>query len=93
MARPPRVIILLPRVVVDVEGGARCEQVVASDVPGALKALITARPGLGLHLLDEQGALRRHVRIAVDDRIVADVSGLELRDGDRITVLHSVSGG
>ena len=93
MARPSRVTIRLPTMIVDLEGGARVEEVLASDLAGALDALIAARPRLGLHLLDEGGVPRRHVRMALNDRVVVDGEHVELHDGDRITVLHSVAGG
>lgn len=52
-------------------------------------------PGLRVHVLDESGALRRHVLCFVNDestRFHGD-DGPALRDGDRLTILQAVSGG
>ena len=62
---------------------------------GAVDALLSAYPLLRPHLLDQDGALRRHVNLFLGDQ---DVRWLEswdepVRDGDTLIVLQNVSGG
>lgn len=78
-------------------GGAR---EVRLDVPGrtvedALRALAERHPGVSSRVLDEQGAVRRHVNVFVGDLSIRDTGGLEtpLRDGSTISLLAAVSGG
>ena len=70
------------------------------DVPGgtvgdALQVLGERHPGVCARVLDEQGAVRRHVNLFVGERSVRDCAGLEtaLDDGDDVSVLAAVSGG
>ena len=70
------------------------------DVPGttlsdALRALGERHPGVVARVLDEQGAVRRHVNVFVGDRSIRDTGGLAtpLRDGCSISLLAAVSGG
>lgn len=73
---------------------------VSVDVPGAtvgeaLRALRERHPGVVSRVLDEQGAVRRHVNVFIGDRSIRDGAGLEttLRDRDEISLLAAVSGG
>ena len=78
-------------------GGAR---EVHLDVPGrtvqdALRALAERHPGVSSRVLDEQGAVRRHVNVFVGDLSIRDTGGLAtpLRDGSTVSLLAAVSGG
>jgi molybdopterin synthase sulfur carrier subunit len=61
----------------------------------ALRAVFASRPALGGYLLDDQGALRRHVAVYVNGRPVSDRIGLSDPIGprDEIWVLQALSGG
>jgi sulfur-carrier protein len=70
------------------------------EVPGAtvgdaLRALGERHPGVVSRVLDEQGAVRRHVNVFVGDRSIRDADGLStrLQDGCSISLLAAVSGG
>ncbi len=49
-------------------------------------------PGLRFRVVDEQGRLRRHMRIFVNETIVRDLSS-KVTDNDVITLMQALSGG
>jgi molybdopterin converting factor small subunit len=70
------------------------------EVPGgtvgdALRVLGERHPGVSARVLDEQGAVRRHVNVFVGSQSIRDLSGLgtALREGAEISILAAVSGG
>ena len=88
-----RVTIRLPQVLADLVGGERRIEVEGDTLKSALDDLLRQQPGLRLHLLDESGALRRHVRCFCSDSYARTELDVPVRPGDTITILHSVSGG
>lgn len=78
-------------------GGARevRVEVAGSTVGDALHALGERHPGVLARIVDEQGAVRRHVNVFLGDRSIRDGLGLQTSVGDRaeISVLAAVSGG
>ncbi len=88
-----RVTIRLPRVLADLVGGELRVEVSGDTLKSALDDLLRQRPGLELHLVDEQGALRRHVLCFCNDTYTRTDLDVPVRPGDTITILHSVSGG
>jgi hypothetical protein len=52
-------------------------------------------PGLADYLIDEQGALRKHVNIFVNDQLLSDRTGLRDEVGplDRVFIMQALSGG
>jgi molybdopterin converting factor small subunit len=76
-------------------GGAREVEVEAADVAGLIAALESRHRGVRDRLLDESGALRRHVRVFVNDE---DVRALQqeatpLQPGDRVAIVPAIAGG
>jgi len=72
----------------------------ATDVAGAtlgeaLAAVFAERPALRGYVLDDQGALRRHVAVFINDQPAADRIGLSDPVGrhDEIHVFQALSGG
>ena len=61
----------------------------------ALAAVFVRRPTLRGYVLDDQGALRRHVAVYVNGRLVSDPVGLSDPVGarDEIYVFQALSGG
>lgn len=57
--------------------------------------LETRHPGLGARILDDQGRIRQHVAIFVNSEMLEerDPARVQLRGGDRVHVVPSVSGG
>jgi len=66
-----------------------------ATVAEALQAVFAERPALRGYLLDDQGALRRHVAVYVNGRQVRDRAGLSdaLGPDDEIYVLQALTGG
>ena len=62
---------------------------------GALDELVASWPQLERRLRDEQGVVRRHIRIYVEDTDIAELSGLAtpLPEGARVYIIPAISGG
>jgi hypothetical protein len=67
----------------------------SGTVRAALEAVFEANPQLRGYVLDDQGRLRRHVNVFVNNRMVADRNRLSDRIGDRdeVHVIQALSGG
>jgi len=61
----------------------------------ALDAVFAARPALRGYVLDDQGALRRHVAVYINGEPVRDRRGLDdpLAPGDEVHVFQALTGG
>ena len=70
-------------------------QVAGATVAEALAAIFAVRPALRGYLLDDQGALRRHVIVYVNGVLAADRAALSDRVGpdDEIYVFQALTGG
>ncbi len=70
-------------------------RVAGGTVGEALAAVFAAQPALRGYVLDDQGAVRRHVAVYVNGRAIADRNGLSDRVGqdDEIHVFQALSGG
>ena len=66
-----------------------------ATVDAALAAGFATQPALRGYVLDDQGALRRHVAVYVNGRLVSDRTGLTDPVGprDEIYVFQALSGG
>jgi hypothetical protein len=72
---------------------AHAIEVQGETVRTALADLIKKRPVLGLHLIDEDGLLRRHIRCFYRDALIREELETQLQPGDRITIIHAISAG
>ncbi|HEY7005394.1 MAG TPA: MoaD/ThiS family protein [Sphingomicrobium sp.] len=70
------------------------------EIPGGsvrivLDNLFVANPRLRSYILDDQGSLRRHVHIYVNDARIADAKDLAdaVSDSDEIFVFQALTGG
>ena len=72
---------------IDVADGARLSAVIES--------IGTKYPGIKDRTLDDQGAIRRHVNVFVDQENVRFLGGLDapVADGAEVSILPAVSGG
>jgi molybdopterin converting factor small subunit len=64
-------------------------------VAGVVNALDEKYPGLAAYVVDEQGALRKHVNIFLDDELIHDRQKLQdpVAEDDRIYIFQALSGG
>lgn len=77
-----------------------CPQLQPMDAPGdtvadVITAVEQAYPGLSGYLVEENGALRKHVQIFINDTFIRDRRGLSdgLRPGDQVHIIQALSGG
>jgi hypothetical protein len=70
-------------------------EVPGATVAAALAAVFDGQPGLRGYLLDDQGRVRQHVMIFVDNRPLADRDRLSdpLTPASEIYVMQALSGG
>ena len=60
-----------------------------------LEGYFQDNPGVRAYVLDDQGALRRHVAIFLNQKLIRDRTGLSdaVHENDRIYVVQALSGG
>jgi molybdopterin synthase sulfur carrier subunit len=87
--------LLLTRALAAQTGGQLSYDVSPGTVREALDEVFAAYPLLQRYLLDDQGQLRQHVNVFVNEDLARDRRGLSdpIAEGDRIHVLQAVSGG
>lgn len=71
------------------------QQVAAGPLAAVLDAAFSAAPALRGYVLDEQGAVRKHVAVFVNGEMIPDRSDLTrpLAAGDRVHVIQALTGG
>ena len=67
----------------------------AGSVAEVLRAVDRIAPGFSDYILDEHGALRRHVNLCVNDTVIIDRKTLSDRvaDGGTVYIFQALSGG
>ena len=85
----------LPELLAGVLGGVRRVEVEGDTCRQALEDAFRRHPALKVHVVDERGALRRHVLCFLNGENTRWDNSLDrpLADGDTITILQAVSGG
>jgi len=71
------------------------QDVAGGSVRAVLESLFAANPRLRSYILDDQGSLRRHVHIYLNDARIADPERLAdaVNDSDEIFVFQALTGG
>ena len=71
------------------------QTVAAETLRAALDSAFLAAPALKNYVLDEQGAVRKHVAVFVNARMIASRSQLDvpLAGGDKVMVIQALTGG
>ena len=64
-----------------------------ATVREALEDAFRRNPGLREFVLDEQGALRKHMNVFVDGEMIKDRTGLGDPSGGEVCVMQALSGG
>ncbi len=70
-------------------------EVPAGSVAEILRAIDRLAPGFAHYVLDDTGALRRHVNLSIDDTVVIDRKTLSdhVPDGATLYIFQALSGG
>jgi molybdopterin converting factor small subunit len=84
--------VRLPTPVAEYTGGERDVEAEGASLAELLEDLDRRYPGLRFRLIDEQGAIRAHIRIFVN-REMARSLGLRLAPRDEVLVVAALSGG
>lgn len=65
------------------------------SVAEVLHTINKQAPGFTDYVLDEQGALRRHVKLCINDAILVDRKNLtdRVQDNDTVFIFQALSGG
>jgi molybdopterin synthase sulfur carrier subunit len=66
--------------------------VVASDLATVFAELDRRFPGIRFRVIDEQGRVRRHMKVFVNDEAVRDLD-TSLDASDEVTIMQALSGG
>jgi hypothetical protein len=71
------------------------QDVEASTLRQALRTAFEAAPPLRNYVLDEQGAVRKHVAVFINGRMIADRVHIDvpLAPADRVMVIQALTGG
>jgi sulfur-carrier protein len=59
---------------------------------GVLAALDLAYPGIRFRIIDEQGSVRRHIKLFVGGRLVRDLAAF-IPSGSEVMIVAALSGG
>jgi len=95
MAEGARVQVSVPYALREYTKGAENVAVKARTLAQAVAALEERFPGLAYRLLDDQGRMRRHVIVLVNEESVGhrDPASVDLSEGDTVHILPSTAGG
>ncbi|MBC8105144.1 MAG: MoaD/ThiS family protein [Anaerolineae bacterium] len=88
--------VTVPGLLADSVGGQRRIVVEAATLAIALRALQERYSNLRAHVWDENGAIRQHILIYLNDESVTWIDDHEsrgLRDSDALFIIQAVSGG
>jgi sulfur-carrier protein len=73
-------------------GEASVVQATGDTIHDVLRDLDRKFPGLCFRVVDEQGQLRKHMRIFINDEMTRDLSN-PVAEADEVTLLQALSGG
>lgn len=87
--------VRIPAALRPLAGGRAEVDVAAGSLRSVLDAALREAPALRERLLDEGGALRRHVNVFVNDEDVRfrELLDTPVREGDRVTIVPAIAGG
>jgi molybdopterin converting factor small subunit len=87
--------VQLPPILRPVMGGARVIEAEGNSIGAVLAHMAKTHPAIGLHLFDEQGAVRRNIVFLHAGEAVRAASAKDRRvnDGDEIVITNALAGG
>jgi hypothetical protein len=76
-------------------GGERWLEAQGSSIAAVLSDLAKRHPALGLHLFDEQGAIRHNIVFLHDGEMVRarEAGSRQLKAGDEVVLTNALAGG
>lgn len=83
----------LPSMLASAAGGSTRIRVTGETARQALDDAFARHPLLRTHLLDEEGHVREHVHLFLNEDDIRERLAAELREGDQLVVLQQMSGG
>ena len=84
--------VRLPTPLVSYTAGARDVEAAGATLAEALADLDRRYPGIRFRMIDEQDAVRAHIRFFVNRELVRDL-GRPLATGDELLIVAALSGG
>jgi molybdopterin converting factor small subunit len=84
--------VLIPGPLRDYTAGATAVDVEGTTLAAVLAGLDRRFPGIRFRIIDEQGGIRRHIRIYVNGRSVPDLRPA-LAAADEVMIVCALSGG
>jgi molybdopterin converting factor small subunit len=84
--------VVIPSQLRSYTGGAVRVEVAGATIDAALDALDARFPGIKFRVIDEQGAIRPHMRIFANGAMARRID-LPLKDGDELFIAGALSGG
>ncbi|NEE03761.1 MoaD/ThiS family protein [Phytoactinopolyspora halotolerans] len=92
---PGEIEVSVPAMLRDCTEGRTRFTIAATTLADAIQQLMTTYPLLRLHVYRDDGQLRPHVLIYLNDQNTAwlQADDVKLKPGDRLAVLQNVSGG
>lgn len=87
--------VQLPPVLRGVMGGERMLEAEGRSITAVLADLAKRHPALGLHLFNEQGAIRQNIVFLYDGEMIRakDAGARQIKDGDEIVLTNALAGG
>ena len=84
--------VLIPGPLRSYTGERREVEASGATLDELLRDLDRRHPGIRFRMIDEQGAIRRHIRIFVNGTQVPDIAH-PLKSSDEIVIVQALSGG
>ncbi len=84
--------VLIPSQLRDYTGGRAHVEARGATLAGLLADLERRYPGLRFRMIDEQDAIRRHIKIFVNQQQARDLSAV-LAANDEVVIVGALSGG
>ena len=84
--------VLIPSQLRDYTGGRAHVEARGATLAELLADLERRHPGIRFRMIDEQEAIRRHIRIFVNQELARDL-GTSLAVNDEVTIVGALSGG
>lgn len=87
--------VQLPPILRPVMGGARIVEAEGHSIGAVLAHMARSHPAIGLHLFDEQGAIRRNIVFLHAGEAVraASARDRQVKDGDEVVITNALAGG